>query len=104
MNEEISAIMQMILKSELEGAKKRAAALAPNARTDRMRGSLAAVNGIIASMMKKKEGGQHPWEEEKALRGAHQMLKSQLLDDFDKGYAETLIKYGKLSKPAKTPA
>ncbi len=94
-NEEIAGIMQMILKSDLDGAKKRVGALAPNVRTERMRGSLAAVNGIITSKMKKKEGGLRPWDEEKALRAAHQMMKSQLLDDFDKGYAETVTKYAK---------
>ncbi len=102
-NEEITGIMHMILKSDLDGAKKRVVALAPNVRTERMRGSLAAVNGIITSMMKKKEGSLHSWEEEKALRAVHQMMKSQLLDDFDKGYAETLTKYAKLSKSAQTP-
>ncbi len=101
-NEEITGIIQMILKSDLDGAKKRVGALAPNVRTERMRGSLAAVNGIITSMMKKKEGGLHSWEEEKALRAAHQLMKSQLLDDFDKGYAETLTKYARL-KSARTP-
>jgi len=100
MNQEIAGIMQMIFNSDLGNARKRVLTLAPSVKTERMRGSLAAVNGMIASMTR-KEGGQHPWEEEKVLRGAHQMMRSQLLDDFDRGYSETLMKYGKISKSTK---
>jgi len=101
---DISEVMRLIANSELEAAKKKVTSMSGNVRTERMRGSLAAVNGIITSMTKKKEGSLSSWDEEKAVRAAHQILKSEMLDDFDKGYAETLVKYGKLTKTAKPQA
>ena len=98
----VAEVMQLIANSELEAAKKKVTAI--SARTERTRGSLAAVTGIIASMTKKKEGSLPSWDEEKAVRAAHQILKSEMLDDFDRGYAETLLKYGKLTKTAKPQA
>ena len=100
----IAEVMQLIANSELETAKKKVTSISAGVRTERMRGSLAAVNGIIVSMTKKKEGSLPSWDEEKAIRAAHQILKSEMLDDFDKGYAETLVKYGKLAKTAKPQA
>jgi len=101
-NEEISAIMELIRRSELDAAKKRVTALAPNMKTDRMRGVLAAVNGLVVSLTKKKEGSLQAWDEEKVLRAAHQIMKGQVVDDFDKGFSETLAKYGKLLKSPKS--
>ncbi len=102
--EEMAGIMQLIMKADLEGAKKKLLELSAGAKSDRARGSIAAVNGMIASMTKKKEGNLPSWEEEKVVRAAHQMLKSEMLDDFDRGYADTLVKYGKMLKPAKPRA
>ncbi len=100
----MAEIMQLIANSELEAANKKVTAISASVRTERMRGSLAAVNGIMISMTKKKEGSLPSWDEEKAVRAAHQILKSEMLDDFDRGYAETLVKYGKLTKTAKPQA
>jgi len=102
--EEMAGIMQLILKSDLEGAKKKLLELSSGAKTERARGSIAAMNGIIVSMTKKKEGNLPSWEEEKVVRAAHQVLKNEMLDDFDKGYADTLVKYGKLLKPPRPRA
>ena len=99
---EISEVMQLLANSEVEAAKKKVTTI--SARTERTRGSLAAVSGIITSMTKKKEGSLPSWDEERAVRAANQILKSEMLDDFDKGYSETLLKYGKLTKPAKPQA
>jgi N-acetylglutamate synthase/N-acetylornithine aminotransferase len=101
---DLAEVMQLIVNSELETAKKKVTSMTTGVRTERMRGSLAAVNGIITSMTKKKEGSLPSSDEEKAIRAAHQILKSEMLDDFDKGYAETLVKYGKLTKTAKPQA
>lgn len=101
---DIAEVMQLIVNSEFEAAKKKVTSMSASVRTERMRGSLAAVNGIITSMTKKKEGSLPSWDEERAVRAAHQILKSEMLDDFDKGYSETLVKYGKLTKPAKPQA
>ena len=99
---DLSTILQLISVSDLDAAKKKLTAMSANAKAERTRGSLAAANGIITSLTKKKEGTLPTWDSERAVRAAHQILKSEMLDDFDRGYAETLVKFGKMMKPAKT--
>jgi len=71
---DIAEVMQLIVNSEFEAAKKKVTSMSASVRTERMRGSLAAVNGIITCMSKKKEGSLPSWDEEKARRAAQQIL------------------------------
>ena len=85
-------------KLDIENAKKKIEALAQNVRTERDKGALMAANGILASISKGKEGTLQTWDEEKVARAADAIRKSQMSDDWDRGYADVLSNYAKLLK------
>jgi len=95
-HEGVSSILESLRSSDLEGAKRKLESLSTNVRSDRDRGSLLAVTGIYASMSKGKEGTLQSWDQGRIARAAKTIESSQMADDIDKGYAETLLDYAKL--------
>ena len=57
-----------------------------------------AAAGILASTSKGREGGMQTWSEEKISKAAQVIRKNQMADDWDSGYADTLLGYAKLLK------
>ena len=98
MHGKITSIMELIKASNFEEARKQVDALAQTMKSERDRGSLMALNGILTSISKGKEGTLQSWQPEKVARAANMIRKSQMADDWDRGYAEVLVSYSKLDK------
>ena len=97
MQASIASILDSLRRSDLEEAKRKIQALAPEVRSERERGGLLAASGIYASMSKAKEGTMQTWDTARIERAASSITASQMADDFDVGYAETLLNYSKLT-------
>ena len=70
LKEKMASVLELIRKSDLESAKKQLEFLAQSAKSDRERGSIAALSGIVASISRGKEGTMQTWEPEKMSRAA----------------------------------
>ncbi|MDG6985697.1 MAG: hypothetical protein JRM73_03015 [Nitrososphaerota archaeon] len=93
----IASILDSLKRSDLEDAKRKIQALMPEVKTERERGSLMAASGIYSSMSKAKGGAMQTWDSARVERAAKSITKSQLADDFDFGYADTLLNYSRLT-------
>jgi hypothetical protein len=93
----IASILDSLKRSDLEEAKRKIQALTPEVRSERERGGLLAAAGIYASISKAKEGTMQTWDTARIERAAKSITSSQLADDFDVGYAETLLSYSRLT-------
>lgn len=100
-HEDVSSILESLRAADLEGAKRKLEALPPEVKSERERGCIMAACGIFASMSKGKGGTIQTWDMERIMRAAKTVQSSQMADDFDRGYAETLIDYARLMQ---TPA
>lgn len=98
MNQAVAGVLEAIRKPDLEDAKAKLAIIMSQAKTDREKGSIMAAAGILASVSKGKEGGMQSWKEEKIAQAAQKIKKNQMADDWDLGYADTLLGYAKLLK------
>ena len=94
----IASILDSLRRSDLEDAKRKLQALAPEIKSDKERGSLLAASGIYASISKAKEGRMQTWDNARVERAAKSIVSSQMADEFDIGYAETLMNYSKLTQ------
>ena len=97
-HEGVSSILESLRNSDLVGAKRKIDALSPDVKSERERGSLLAAAGIYASMSKGKEGTLQSWGQDRITRAAKSIESSQMADDFDRGYAETLRDYAKFMR------
>lgn len=104
MQDTIASILDSLKRSDLEDAKRKIQALAPEVRSERQRGELLAAAGIYSSMAKAKEGTMQTWDAPRIERAAKSITASQMADDFDAGYAETLLNYSKLTASNLQPA
>ncbi len=82
--------------ADTEGARKKIAEIAGQVKSERERGALLAAQGICTSISKAKEGTMQSWDQGRVIRAAQSIVSSQMADDFDRGYAETLLSYSKL--------
>ena len=97
----VTSILESLKNADLDDAKRKIQALAPEIRNERERGSLLAASGILASISKAKEGTMQSWDSARLERAASSINSSQMADEFDQGYAETLVAYARLTqKPA----
>ena len=101
MNEKFAAVLDLLVNSDLEGARGQIQTLAQAVKSDRDRGSLTALSGILASISRSKEGAMQTWDSEKMSRAAASVKSSQMADDWDRGYADVLTNYSKLSQKRK---
>ena len=93
----IASILDSLKSADLDDAKRKIQALIPEVKTERERGSLMAAAGIYASMSKAKGGAMQTWDGEKLQRAAKSISGSQMADEFDLGYADTLQNYSRLT-------
>jgi len=98
LNQAVAGVLDAIRKTDLEDAKAKLAIMMSQAKTDREKGSIMAAAGILASVSKAKEGGMQSWKEDKIAQAAQKIRKNQMADDWDLGYADTLLGYAKLLK------
>ena len=94
--EGVSSVLESLRDSDLDSAKKRLEAIAGDIRTERERGSMMAATGIYNSMSKAKDGAMRSWDPERISRAATSIRGSQMADEFDAGYAETLMNFTRL--------
>ena len=94
--ETITSTLDSLHKSNLEEAKRMIQTLTPEVKSEKERGRLLAAAGIYASMVKAKEGTMQSWDTGRVERAAKSIVASQMADEFDAGYAETLLSYSKL--------
>lgn len=94
--EGVNSILEALRNSDLEGAKRKLEVLMPEVKTEKERGSLLAAAGIYASINRAKDGTMQSWDQGRIQRAARSITANQMADDFDQGYAETLISYSKL--------
>ena len=102
--ESIASILDSLRRSDLDQAKRKIQALAPEVRSEKERGGLLAAAGIYSSMSKAKEGTMQSWDSARVERAAKSISSSQLADDFDQGYAETLMNYSRLTASSQQSA
>jgi hypothetical protein len=100
----IASILDSLKRSDLEEAKRKIQALTPEVKSERERGSLTAAAGIYASMSKAKEGTMQSWDSARLERAAKSITRSQMADEFDAGYADTLMNYAKLTESSQQSA
>ncbi|HYC26746.1 MAG TPA: hypothetical protein VEB67_01845 [Nitrososphaerales archaeon] len=103
MQETVSSILDSLQRADLEGAKKKIQEVSTVVRSERERGNLMAAYGIYSSMTKGKEGRMQTWDSDRLARAARTINSSQLADDFDVGYAETLLSYSALTQRSRQP-
>lgn len=94
--EGVNSVLEALRNSDLEEAKRKLESLMPEVKTEKERGSLLAAAGIYASMNRGKDGTMQSWDHGRVQRAAESITANQMADDFDRGYAETLISYSKL--------
>ncbi len=97
MYEGVSSVLASLRDADLDAAKKKLETMAGEARTERERGSILAATGIFNSMVKSKEGAMQTWDSGRMSRAVQSIRGSQMADEFDAGYAETISNYLKLS-------
>lgn len=92
LNEEMNRVVQLILKSNLDEAKAMISKISAQVTDERERGALAALNGLIVSITKRKDMGK-PIDEEKLAHIAISIQNNQMADEFDKGYWGMLLHF-----------
>jgi len=97
-HEGVSSVLESLRNSDLEGAKRKLDTISPEVKSERERGCLLAAAGIIASKSKGKEGTLQSWDSDRIARVAKAIESSQMADDFDRGYAETLLDYARFTQ------
>jgi hypothetical protein len=100
----IASILDSLKRSDLEDAKRKIQDLTPDVKSERERGGLLAAAGIYASMSKAKEGTMQTWDNARVERAAKSITASQMADEFDMGYAETLLNYSRLTQGSQQSA
>jgi hypothetical protein len=95
--ESIASILDSLKRADLDEAKRKIQAIAPEVRSEKEKGGLLAAMGILSSMSKAKDGTMQSWDSGRVERAAKSIIASQMADDFDAGYAETLLNYSKLT-------
>ena len=96
MNQGVASVLESLKASDLDAARSKIQEMMEKARNDREKGSVMAAAGILASMSKGKDGTVQTWEAQKVARAAQAIRRSQMADDWDRGYAETLSSYARL--------
>ncbi len=96
--EGVSSVLASLRDSDLESAKRKLESLSQSARNEKERGSIMAAAGIYAGIVKGKDSTIQSWNSDRVRRAARAISASQMSDDFDKGYAETLVEYASLTQ------
>lgn len=100
----IASILDSLKRADLDDAKRKIQALTPEVKSERERGGLLAASGIYSSIAKAKDGTMQTWDKARIERAARSITASQMSDEFDVGYAETLLNYSKLTESSQQTA
>lgn len=92
----VASVLEALRQSDVDGAMRKIDEIGHGTISERERGVLAAAHGIATSMARGKMGTFQTWDEDKIIRAAEAIRSSQMSDDFDLGFAETLLSYAKL--------
>jgi hypothetical protein len=92
----VATVLEALTHSDIDEARRKIEEIGREAKTERERGILAAARGIAASMAKAKSGSLQTWDPDKIVRAAEAIRSSQMSDEFDSGFAETLVSYARL--------
>jgi hypothetical protein len=95
-NEGLQTILETLHAGNVDAAKKMVAEISRQVKTERERGSVMAISGLVTSVAKAKDGTMQTWDLEKVARAAKSIKLSQMSDEFDRGYAQTLEDYARL--------
>ena len=95
-NEGFQSILVALHDGNVDAAKKMVAEVSRGIATERERGCLMAINGLVTSVARGKETTMQTWDWGKIARAAKSVSASQMSDDFDRGYSQTLDEYAKL--------
>ena len=94
--EGVATVLEALTHSDIDEARRKIEEISREAKTERERGILAAARGIATSMAKAKNGTFQTWDQEKIVRAAEAIRRSQMSDEFDLGFSETLVSYARL--------
>jgi hypothetical protein len=94
--EGVASVLAALKHSDVDEARKIIEIISRDVKTDRERGILAAARGIATAMAKGKGGTLQTWDQEKIKRAAEAIRSSQMSDEFDFGFAETLLGYASI--------
>ncbi len=92
----VATVLDALTHSDIDEARKKIEEISRDAKTERERGILAAARGIAASMSKAKSGSFQTWDQDKIVRAAEAIRRSEMSDEFDLGFSDTLVSYAKL--------
>ena len=90
LREEVEVILDLIVGSRIEEAKQRIALLSPQVSSEYAKGVLLALEGILK--MSKSKTGESALGRERVTKSAESVTSTQMVDDLDKGYFQTLLK------------
>ncbi len=96
LREEVDVILDLIAALKMDEAKQRLDLLRTQLASDYGKGVGLALSGVITMITKVR--GAELFDRDKVLRTAERIVKTQTLDDFDKGYFQTLSKWSKRVK------
>lgn len=94
--EGVASVLEALKHSDVDEARKRIEEISHGVKTDRERGILAAARGIATAMARGKGGTLQTWDQDKIRRAAEAIRSSQMSDEFDFGFAETLLGYASI--------
>jgi len=94
--EEVDEIIESLARSKLEEARQRLAHLAPQVSSEYGKGALLALNGIVNVTENRTPDKMS--DSDKILRAVDRLPKTQMTDDLDKGYLQTMGKWAKRVK------
>ncbi|HUI86868.1 MAG TPA: hypothetical protein VLY21_06910 [Nitrososphaerales archaeon] len=96
MTDGVATVLDALSHSDIDEARKKIEEIGREAKTERERGILAAARGIASSMAKGKSGTFQTWDPDKIIRAAEAIRRSEMSDEFDYGFSETLVSYARL--------
>jgi len=94
--EEVDIILESLLNTKLEEARQRLTQMVPQVSSEYGKGAILAINGILNVMENRTPDKMA--DSEKILRAADRLPKTEMIDDLDKGYLQTLGRWARRTK------
>lgn len=103
LREELDAILDLLSQSKAEEAKQRIELILPEVSSEWGKGAVLALHGILNTTTKPKSSDQ-PLNPDRIQATTERIAKIQMVDDFDRGYLQTLARWAKRAKKEPEPA
>jgi len=94
--EEVDLIIESLLNTKLEEARQRLTQMVPQVSSEYGKGAILAINGILNVMENRTPDKMA--DSEKILRAVDRLPKTEMIDDLDKGYLQTLGRWARRTK------